>query len=313
MQVNGTQIERKETGIRILLTLLFVVILSVAESVLGVVILFELAFALITRQPPGERVRRFANRTLSYLYHIVRYLTYNESEPPFPFSDFPPELEPPVSMPERGVVGAAHPPASTAEEERGSAEEGGFTALFTGTLAGWQMAGLGQFNLVGGTLLETAGGPGLLWYTEEEFADFILRVDWRVSSMEDNSGIFLRFPALGSSDPANDWQVAVGKGYEVQIDERGFDPEANTSGSPLHRTGAVYKFAPALTQPSLPIGQWNTFEIEARGQALTVKLNGETVSNLMGDGSRPLKGHIGLQNHHAGARVQFRNVRIKRL
>jgi hypothetical protein len=49
---------------------------------------------LVTTRPPSERVRRFANRVLSYLYHIVRYLTYNEPELPFPFSDFPPQLEP---------------------------------------------------------------------------------------------------------------------------------------------------------------------------------------------------------------------------
>lgn len=89
-----TEIERKDTGIRMLLTLLFVVILHAVEAVLAVTVLFSLAVALITKRPPGERVRRFANRTLSYLYHIVRYLTYNEHQAPFPFADFPPEVEP---------------------------------------------------------------------------------------------------------------------------------------------------------------------------------------------------------------------------
>lgn len=191
--------------------------------------------------------------------------------------------------------------------------EEGFTALFTETLAAWQMAGFGRFTLVEGPILETEGGPGLLWYTKEEFADFILQADWRVSSIEDNSGIFLRFPALGSSDPATDWQLAVKQGYEVQIDERGLDPETNTFGSPYHQTGAIYKLAPALKQASLPIGQWNTFEIEAKGYTITVTLNGELVSNLTGDGIRPAQGHIGLQTHHAGARVQFHNIQIKRL
>jgi hypothetical protein len=99
MQVYDAPLERKDTGIRILLSLLFVVILQVVQSVLGVVIVFALAFALITKRLPGERVTRFANRTLSYVYHILRYLTYNAHEPPFPFADFPPELEPPTPMP----------------------------------------------------------------------------------------------------------------------------------------------------------------------------------------------------------------------
>jgi hypothetical protein len=203
------------------------------------------------------------------------------------------------------------PAASGGEREEVVEED--FIALFTGTLAGWQMAGFGQFHVVDQELLETGGGPGILWYTEEEFANFVLRVDWRVSNLEDNSGVFLRFPALGSADPENDWKRAVEKGYEVQIDERGFDPETNTFESPLHRTGAIYKLAPALRLASLPVGQWNRFEIEARDRTLTVKLNAQLVSNFVEDDGRPLKGHIGLQNHHAGSRVQFRHIHLKRL
>ncbi len=98
MQGDETRIERKDTLIRILLSLLFVVISRVVETILVLVILFQLAYALITKQPPGERVKHFANRTLGYLYRIVRYLTYNEPEPPFPFADFPSEVEPSVPM-----------------------------------------------------------------------------------------------------------------------------------------------------------------------------------------------------------------------
>ena len=68
MPTETMQIDRKETAIRLLLTLLFVVIVEgIIKAILTVVILFELVYALITRRTPGERVRRFANRTLSYL------------------------------------------------------------------------------------------------------------------------------------------------------------------------------------------------------------------------------------------------------
>ena len=43
-----------------------------------------------------------------------------------------------------------------------------------------------------------------------------------------------------------------------------------------------------------------------------VRLNGELVSHLNNNQGRPLKGHIGLQNHHAGSRVQFRNLLVTR-
>ena len=97
MDIGTAPVERKDTAIRILLTVLFCLIVQVTEAVLGVVVLFELAYALVTGNAPGERVRGFANRALSYLYRILRYLTYNEAEPPFPFADFPPEVEPPAS------------------------------------------------------------------------------------------------------------------------------------------------------------------------------------------------------------------------
>ena len=88
-------IERKETGIRILLTVLFVVILRAVDIVFGVIVLFQLIFALITKRRPGDRVAHFANRIITYVVQLLRYLTYQEDHRPFPFSDFPGESAPP--------------------------------------------------------------------------------------------------------------------------------------------------------------------------------------------------------------------------
>jgi len=64
---NDVEIERKDTAIRLLYTLFFVVVVRVVEVVLGIVVLLNLVFTLITKRPPSESVRRFANRTISYL------------------------------------------------------------------------------------------------------------------------------------------------------------------------------------------------------------------------------------------------------
>ena len=109
-------IERKETGMRILLTVLFLLIINIGHAVVGAITLFSLIFALIAKQPPSDRVKQFANRTVSYLYHVLRYLTYNENEPPFPFADFPQELEPSASSaPPR--AGDKDPPNTTGSQE----------------------------------------------------------------------------------------------------------------------------------------------------------------------------------------------------
>ncbi len=88
------RVRRSNTGIRILLTLLFAVIWGVLESVLGVVVLFSIAWALISRQAPPERLREVSNSLVAYSYRIWRYLTYAEAQVPFPFSEFPEPVEP---------------------------------------------------------------------------------------------------------------------------------------------------------------------------------------------------------------------------
>lgn len=188
-----------------------------------------------------------------------------------------------------------------------------FKPLFTGTLAGWQMAGSGDFLDLFGSILETRGGIGLLWYTREVFRNFVLTLEWLSFNATDNSGVFLRFPALPSSNPATDWQIAVDHGYEVQIDDTGFNPDTGTFHDPLHQTGAIYGLCPSSQLASKPLGQWNTYEIEATSTQIKVTLNGLLVTDCPVDPARPVAGHIGLQNHHPGSKVQFRNIQIKSL
>ena len=109
-------IERKETGMRILLTVLFVVIMRAVEVVLGVIVLFQLVFTLITKRRPGDQVARFANRIITYVVQLLRYLTYQDDQRPFPFSDFPVENAPPdTSARPNGKAPASlgEPPAPT--------------------------------------------------------------------------------------------------------------------------------------------------------------------------------------------------------
>jgi Domain of Unknown Function (DUF1080) len=72
--------------------------------------------------------------------------------------------------------------------------------------------------------------------------DFVLKVDWKVSRKNDNSGIFIRF-----SDPDNDPWIAVNTGYEIQIDDL-----AMPDGNPIHKTGAIYNFAAPSNKKELP-------------------------------------------------------------
>jgi len=183
------------------------------------------------------------------------------------------------------------PPSTTVEP--------GFTPLFDGaTLDGWQQAGPSGFSVVDG-VLQSSGGMGLLWYTRKQFGDFIFKADWKVLHIDDNSGVFVRFP-----DPGNDPWVAVNNGYEVQIDDVG-----SPDGQMIHKTGGIYSFAAPTNVATNPVGEWNLYEIHAVGQNYKVILNGSEVTDFTG--SRSTKGYIGLQNHNGT--VSFRNVRIMEL
>jgi choline dehydrogenase-like flavoprotein len=189
--------------------------------------------------------------------------------------------------------------------------EPGFQPLGNGGLAGWRMAGRGRFIELGGNIVEAEDGIGLLWFPELELEDFILRTDFRLNSPTDNSGVFVRIPALGGSDPDNDWKPAAAQGYEVQIDNTGYNPDTNSPGDPLHATGAIYTLAPMVG--ALPsIGAWHGIEIEAVGPRITVRIDGQHVSELT-NGTRNTRGFVGIQNHHAGSKVQFSRLRVKQL
>jgi hypothetical protein len=87
------ELDRGDTGVRILFTLLFFVIARLVEGLLFLLVLFELGVALITQREPGPEIKRFANQIISYLVRIGRYISYNDERAPFPFNEFPAELD----------------------------------------------------------------------------------------------------------------------------------------------------------------------------------------------------------------------------
>lgn len=186
-----------------------------------------------------------------------------------------------------------------------------FKPLYTGTLADWQMAGFGSFLQVF-DILESTGGPGLLWYTREAFSDFVLELEYQYADRTDNSGVFIRVPAMNSSNPQNDWQVAINGAYEIQIDPRGVNAETNQENDPLSSSAAIYRVNPP-TRTDVERGpwQWNKLVIEAVGTRIKVTLNDVLVNDFMDPKPRSLRGHIALQSHHGASKVQFRNIRIK--
>ncbi len=87
-------VSRKQIAIRLLYTLLYVAIFEVVKTIILLITVFEYFFLFITLGC-NEPARAFANRVAAYGYRLMRYLTLNDNQRPFPFSDFPAEIEPP--------------------------------------------------------------------------------------------------------------------------------------------------------------------------------------------------------------------------
>jgi Domain of Unknown Function (DUF1080) len=173
-----------------------------------------------------------------------------------------------------------------------------FVAIFDGeTLNDWQMSGEGNFRVeVNDNSLQTQGGPGSLWFTAKKYKDFILKLDWKVSQKDDNSGVFVRFPY-----PDEERRVEAREGYEIQID----DSADNAS----QQTGAIYDIAASTQVASKTAGMWNTMTIRVIDQLYTVFINGHKVIEFVGE--RSTEGYIGLQAHDDQSHVVFRNIIIK--
>ncbi len=142
-----------------------------------------------------------------------------------------------------------------------------------------------------------SGGGGEL-RTSEEFQDFELRLDFRISFMA-NSGLFLRAnPKEGN--PAY-------SGCEVQIlDDFNWERVTNSTLAPYQFTGGLYGSLPPGVKDALrPLGEWNTYEVRYVGSRIAVKLNGHLlydVDTLEVPGKPPFaervpRGFIGLQRH----------------
>ena len=227
-----------------------------------------------------------------------------------------------------------------------SAEEAppaGFTSLFNGRdLSGWKVpeGDGGHWKIVNGVIdydaESQATGDKSLW-SEGEFADFTLRVDWRIketpyvnpnvpyilpdgtharditgkpmrlSLPDSDSGILLR----GSGrNQVNIWCWPIGSGefYGYRMDAKQ-PPEIRAGVTPR-------------TQADKPVGEWNRFEITCRGDRVTVVLNGITVIENAKLPGIAAKGPIGLQHHGAKRNgkwtgppslLQFKNILIKDL
>ena len=178
---------------------------------------------------------------------------------------------------------------------------GGWVTLIDGDkgLDNFNRIGDANWRAEGGAIVADKGKGGFL-VTKTSYKDFALVAEFWAAT-DTNSGIFMR-----ASDPN---KIGADNSYEVNIWDIRPDPK--------YSTGGIVDFAAVPVPPVFKAGgRWNTYEIEARGSTVTVKLNGAvTVTMNNGkftQGPFALQYGAGVQGATGGP-IKWRKVQIRAL
>jgi Domain of unknown function (DUF4389) len=87
---------RKKIIIRLLYTVFFFIVFEILKIIVQVSVLFQYVYLIISKTYSSP-VRNFTNKVSIYAYKVLRYVTLNENKKPYPFHDFPEEMESPES------------------------------------------------------------------------------------------------------------------------------------------------------------------------------------------------------------------------
>ncbi len=161
----------------------------------------------------------------------------------------------------------------------------------------------------------TRVGPGGDLMTREQFDDFELSIEWRISE-GGNSGIFYN----GTEEYGNVYESAP----EMQVLDNGAHKDG---GDTLTSAGANYALHAPAVDATKPVGEFNLARILVRGNHVEHHLNGQKLleyelgseawktlvaaskfKDMPGYGQAEF-GHIALQDH--GDAVSFRNIKIR--
>ena len=163
----------------------------------------------------------------------------------------------------------------------------------------WNRIGDANWRAEGGVIMADTGKGGFL-VSKNAYQDFVIYAEFWAET-DTNSGIFIR-----ASDPS---KIGADSSYEVNIWDIRPDPK--------YGTGGIVDFAVVPVPPIYKAGgKWNTYEIEAKGADVTVKLNGIVTVKMQNgkysSGPFALQYGPGVQGVTGGP-IKWRKVQIKSL
>jgi hypothetical protein len=189
----------------------------------------------------------------------------------------------------------------------------GFKSIFNGkNFDGWQGA-VENYEVDNGAIRCKKGKGGNL-FTDEEYADFVVRLEFKLPP-GGNNGLAIRYP--GKGNPAYHGMT------ELQVLDSEHPKYAKLDKAGRQHHGSAYGMIPAERGYLRDIGQWNFQEVTVKGPTIKVELNGSVildgdvskVEEVMANSPHPGKdltsGYFGFAGHNDP--VEFRNISIKKL
>jgi hypothetical protein len=151
-------------------------------------------------------------------------------------------------------------------------------------------------------LIGSAPNGGALYSTRGDYQDFHLRAEARIN----DKGFGRVFVRAGYDPSKVPFKV---HGYEVLINQR---PVGDKMGN-LRAINAMSVVVTQAAESEARAGDWVLLEIVARGDRVTVSVNGKAVADFTDDKAAfARKGHIAL-HQDANAVLEFRKVEVRDL
>ena len=183
--------------------------------------------------------------------------------------------------------------------------EEGFTPLFNGkNLDGWQVDTPGLWQARDGMI--AGKSPGLKYNdflrSKKNYSDFILKARFRMIGGKGNSGIQFRSKPVSGSHEVSGYQADIGEQYWGCLYDESRRKKILVQAAPESLAG-------------LQKDGWNEYVITARGDHITLELNGvRTVDYRETDPGIERDGFIALQLHGGPPlEMHFKDLRIREL
>lgn len=136
-------------------------------------------------------------------------------------------------------------------------------------------------------------------YTNKEYSDYKLTLQWRWVDEGTNSGVFLNMQGENKAWP-NCYEVQLANGMAGDI------IHAGDVSSDEYAASGNKKSLGAERNIEKEIGEWNDMEVICSKESIVVYING-VKQNEIHNITQP-SGHIGLQSEGKG--IQFRNIEL---